>query len=372
MRAADVVHHPPERPGDRPLPISGTSQEAEPSGDAYFRAASAVLAARPDVFEDGRLKGVLARHYSLSGRIEILSSEVEQTAEVVLPDGRRLILKASEKQAARDSFRFQSAALTALDGARGFLVPQVMLTSGGAPMFEEDGVTGYLQTRAPGSPLHLEPRTPDLLHRAGAALGHLDRALQGRELPSIRRPVLWHIACWPRLMAFRRHLAPGSVADAVDGAMADYVAFIEPEIGGLDWQVTHNDPSLFNMLTTGGEIAFIDFGDGGWGPRIQDLAIAASHVVSDPSLPLGGAEHLIAGYASVLPLSGREAALLVGLMKARQSALILINHWRAELFPGDADYIKKSMARAEKGLSILSALGVEAGPMAVARAAGAI
>ena len=371
MRAGDLTHDPQERHGDRAPAVLAGSRGPDASGEAYFRAASANLAARPDVVEERPLAEVLGRHYALSGRIEILSSEVEQTALVVLPDGRQLILKASKRGEARDSFRFQSAALAALDGARGFLVPRVLPTTGGAPMFEEEGVAGYLQTRVPGSPLHLEAARPELLYRTGAALGHLDRALHGLDLPAVHRPVLWNVSCWPRLMTLRHHLPPGPVSDAVDQAMAQYVERIEPQIGALQWQVVHNDPSPFNTLATGEEIAFIDFGDGGWGPRIQDLAIAASHVVSDPSLPLGGAEHLIAGYGSVLPVSGREAALLVGLMKARQSALILINHWRADLFPNDAAYIKKNVARAERGLSILAALGPEAGRRAVARSAGA-
>ncbi len=102
--------------------------------------------------------------------------------------------------------------------------------------------------------------------------------------------------------------------------MSDYIDRIEQHLPDLAWQVTHNDPSPFNTFLTDAGVGFIDFGDGGFAPRIQDLAIAAGHFVSDPARPLGGAEHLIEGYASVLPLSDLEARLLVGLMKARQSA----------------------------------------------------
>ena len=87
--------------------------------------------------------------------------------------------------------------------------------------------------------------------------------------------------------------------------------------------------------------------------------------MTDPTLPLGGAEYLIAGYASVIALSTLEARLLVGLMRARQSALILVNYWRSHLFPADAQYIKKNVARAEHGLSILAPLGVASGEAAV-------
>ena len=233
------------------------------------------------------LAGLLARHYALSGTIQVLSSEVEHTAGVGLPDGRRLILKTSARPEAIDSFRFQSAAIAAVDGAGGFVAPRILRTTGGALMFEEDGVSGYLQTRVVGTPMHQAPRTPDLLRDAGKALGQLDRALNGRDLPAMYRPVLWHIGCWSGLIELEQYLPPGPVAASARRAMADYAQLIEPRIGDVAWQVAHNDPSPFNTLVTDDGIAFIDFGDGCWGPRIQDLAIAASHVVSDPSLPSG-------------------------------------------------------------------------------------
>jgi Ser/Thr protein kinase RdoA (MazF antagonist) len=166
-------------------------------------------------------------------------------------------------------------------------------------------------------------------------------------------------------MEFAQYLPSGPIAEQVGMAMREYVEFVEPHISSVAWQVTHNDPSPFNMMVTGQGMGFIDFGDGCWSPRIQDLAIAASHVVRDPTLLLGGAEQLIAGYASVIPLSALEARLLVGLMRTRQSALILVNYWRSHFFPADAQYIKKNVARAEHGLSILAPLGGASGEAAV-------
>ncbi|TIR37489.1 MAG: serine kinase [Mesorhizobium sp.] len=308
---------------------------------------------------------LLKRHYGLTGLIATLSSEVERTAEVTLSDGRRRILKTSTRPEAIDSFRFQTAAMAALQGAAGFVAPKVFRTSSGALMFEEEGVSGYLQSRIEGVPLHRETPTPALLFRTGSALARLDRALELVSVPAAHRPVLWHVGCWSRLMELEQYLPSGSIADSVRVAMAEYAEFVEPQISDVAWQVTHNDPSPFNMMVTGQGMGFIDFGDGCWSPRIQDLAIAASHVVRDPALPLGGAEHLVAGYASVIALSALEARLLVGLMRARQSALILVNYWRSHLFPADAQYIKKNVARAEHGLSILAPLGVASGEVAV-------
>jgi Ser/Thr protein kinase RdoA (MazF antagonist) len=320
---------------------------------------------RPCASEPDLSAALLKRHYRLAGEIATLSSEVERSAEVNLPDGRRLILKTSTKPEAADSFRFQTAAMAGLQGTAGVLAPQVLPTSSGALMFEDEGICGYLQTRIEGVPLHRATPTPELLFRTGSALARLDSALAHVNLPAAHRPVLWNIGCWPRLMELAQYLPSGSIADNVRTAMAEYVESVEPQIANLAWQVTHNDPSPYNMMVTDQELGFIDFGDGGWNPRIQDLAIAASHVVTDPALPLGGAEHLIAGYASVLPLSALEAGLLAGLMRARQSALILVNYWRAQLFPAEAEYIKKNVARAEGGLSILTPLDGPSGEAAV-------
>ena len=363
--------------GDLILDDQGVWSGAARSSDAYFRAAAAMLATQPDPEEQDQSAAQLKRHYGLTGTITTLSSEVERTADILLPEGRRLILKTSSRPEATDSFRFQATAQSGLDGAKGFVVPKVLSTRSGSLTFEAGGIRGYLQTRIEGSPLHQLPPTPDLLFRAGRSLALLDHALKQIEPPAAHRPVLWHIGCWPHLMSFAPHLPPGLVADQVGAAMAHYADVIAPEIASLDWQVTHNDASPFNMMATDQGIGFIDFGDGGWNPRIQDLVIAASHMVTDPSLPLGGADQLIAGYNAIIPLSGLEARLLVGLldeaipvvrgglMRARQSALILINYWRSHLFPAEAAYINKNVARAERGLLILSQLDAASAEAAV-------
>ncbi|UPK31187.1 phosphotransferase enzyme family protein [Bradyrhizobium sp. 195] len=338
---------------------------ASASTETYFRAAAAVLAMRSDSSGPDISAALLKLHYGVTGSIATLSSEIERTVEVNIPGGRRCILKTSTRPEAVDSFRFQASALAGLEEAVGFAAPAVLRTSSGELMFEEEGVCGFLQTRLEGIPLHKVIRTPDLLFRTGRALALLDLALAQVRVPAAHRPVLWHVGCWSRLMELAPYLPSGSVADCVRAAMAEYLEFVEPQISNVVWQVTHNDPSPFNMIVTGRGLGFIDFGDGCWSPRIQDLAIAASHFVSDPSLPLGGAEHLIGGYASVIALSPLEASLLVALMRARQSALILVNYWRAHLFPADAQYIKKNVARAEHGLSILAPLDVAMGEAAV-------
>ncbi|MEP7221828.1 MAG: phosphotransferase [Novosphingobium sp.] len=335
------------------------------NGKAYFQAAAELLAMLPDSSEPDESALLLHQHYGQAGDLTALSSEVERTFEATFTDGRKFILKTSSRPQALESFQFQSAVLADLRGADGVIAPQVIDTLGGKLMFQHEQGGGYLQMRMEGVPLHKVRRTPALLREVGAALARINIAMRHIDPPAARRPVLWNIACWPWLVEFERYLPEGRTAQLVRSAMDDYIRDIAPAIEHLDWQVIHNDPSPFNMIDTGKGIGFIDFGDGGWNPRIQDLAIAAGHFAIDPGTPLGGAEHVIAGYASLCPLSDPELALLPGLMRARQSALVLINNWRSHLFPAAAPYIMKNVQRAEQGLAVLAALDASAGEAAV-------
>lgn len=338
---------------------------APPGSNEYFQAATDSLAMLPDASDPDLPLMALERHYGLSGSLVTLSSELERTFDATVSDGRRLILKTSSRPQALESFRFQSAALAGLSGAPGVLTSAVIPTLAGALMFQEGGNGGYLQTRMDGVSLHKAAHTPATLYEVGVALARINHALSGIKAPATRRPVLWNIACWPWLVELERYLPEGQTADHVRAASANYMKYVAPFLPDLDWQVTHNDPSPFNMILTDGGVAFIDFGDGGWNPRIQDLAIAAGHFVTDRASPLGGAEYVIAGFASLVSLSDLEIKLLVDLIRARHAALILINNWRANLFPTDAPYIMKNVARAEQGLSVLAGIDASASEAAV-------
>jgi Ser/Thr protein kinase RdoA (MazF antagonist) len=338
---------------------------SQASSEAYYRAAKTTLSAHPTPADTEQSAKLLSRYYGLTGTVATLSSEVECTEEVKLGDGRRLILKTSTRPETSNSFRFQAETISGLPRATGFVAPEIVRTIDGAVMFEEDGACGYLQTLIEGVPLHKVAMTPAVLFQTGSALARLDLALDGVDASVSHRPVLLHVGYWSRLMELSRYLPSQHIADQVSAAMDNYATCVEPQLSTVAWQVTHNDPSPYNMLLTDTGVGFIDFGDGCWGPRIQDLAVAASHMVSDAAAALGGAEYVIAGYHSVIPLSRVEARILVGLMRARQSALLLVNAWRSHLFPAEAEYINKNVPRAERGLSILTKLGTDEAEAAV-------
>ena len=190
--------------------------------EAYFRAASAILAMRATSTEVDISAALLKRHYGVAGSLATLSSEIERTVAVDLSDRRRLILKTSTRPEAVSGFRFQSEAIAGLRGAPGFVVPDVLRTNTGALMFEDEGICGYLQTRLDGIALYQATPTTDLLFRTGCALAQLDVALNRISLPATDRPILWHIGCWPRLMEYAQYLPSGPIAEHVGIAMRDY------------------------------------------------------------------------------------------------------------------------------------------------------
>ncbi|GAA4226902.1 Ser/Thr protein kinase RdoA (MazF antagonist) [Sagittula marina] len=350
------------------MPVASVNKGTGPVSEDWFQAALAPMATRPEHGDTSHAVHMLAQHYGIDTEIVPLASEVERTDELRLPDGRRLILKTSARPEAVESFAFQSGTLSDLEAYADVIAPKVLRTRDGALMFRDGRTCGYVQTRLEGAPLHAEEQTPAIARQSGQALGRLNLALARCDPPSTRRPVLWHIGCWTRLSALSCHLPDGPLAEHVRAAMADYLSQVAPRLDALDWQITHNDPSPHNMLETRGGTGFIDFGDGGWNPRLQDLAVAAGHMVTDPELPLGGAEQVLAGYASVIPLSDLDRAVIVGLMRARQAALVLINAWRSHLFPDQAIYINKNVARSQNGLAILSRLDARAEAAAVTAA----
>ncbi|MGX9574437.1 phosphotransferase enzyme family protein [Mesorhizobium sp. f-mel] len=300
----------------------------------------------------------------MGGIIATLSSEVERTVEVNLSHDRRLILKTSTRPEAVDSFRFQSAAMAGLQGAAGFVAPEVLRTSSGALMFEEEGVCGYLQTRIEGVPLHKAVPTPHLLFQTGSALARLGLALAQLNVPAAHRPVLWHVGCWSRLMELEQYLPSGSIADSVRVAMADYVEYVEPQISNVAWQVTHNDPSPFNMMVTGQGTGFIDFGDGCWSPKDPGSGDRSKsrRDGSEPSCGWGRTSYrrLCLCHCNFGARSKTARRTDAGATKRIDPGQLLA----LPPFPGDAEYIKKNVARAERGLSILAPLGVASGEAA--------
>ena len=345
-------------------------KEGEPIGNSklvddgeFFERAIAILSLpRPAIGIDV-VNQVLKKSYGLVARVTILASELESTALVEAPGGESYVLKFSSRPEARASFAYQCAALTTLESKCPGIGPRIIHTVSGATFFEgfdgpeacTEGVFGYMQTALVGTLLKDLTLDGEMRHELGAMLANVDLALAGVRHPSSLRPVLWNLRCWPKLRQFSPLIDDKVMQVIVENVMDSYERNTVPKLSSIPWQATQADPSPFNLMRLGGGEGFgiIDFGDGTWSPRAVDLATAAGHHLSDPNLPLGGAEDVFAGYTAYLRLSPLEIECIGDLMAMRMAVLLLISAWRDQQYPEEAVYTNKNMKKTRLGLAFL-------------------
>jgi 4-aminobutyrate aminotransferase-like enzyme/Ser/Thr protein kinase RdoA (MazF antagonist) len=93
---------------------------------------------------------------------------------------------------------------------------------------------------------------------------------------------------------------------------------VAPHLPTLPRQTIHSDANDWNVLVEGQEIrGLIDFGDMNYGPRIHELAIAASYLLLEQADPLAWLEQLVKGFHALRPLETMETDLLYYLIAGR-------------------------------------------------------
>ncbi|CAM4090564.1 phosphotransferase [Bordetella muralis] len=200
---------------------------------------------------------------------------------------------------------------------------------------------GYLPG-APGTNLQADPRSWRAVGRTAAIL---DRTLQQFDHPAAHRKFLWD-ACQ---VLDLRPLLNAVESLAVRQVIAEFLALFEhrvtPVLDKLPRQVIHNDLSPSNILVEedGLELAgILDFGDMVYAPRIAEIAIAGSYLMTYSLDPMRALDGVVTGYCEVSPLHAMEHAHLLDLVLARLAQRMVITAWRAARFPGNRDYIMRS------------------------------
>ena len=120
-----------------------------------------------------------------------------------------------------------------------------------------------------------------------------------------------------------------------------------PRFGNLRWQVIYNDLNPSNVLVDPDDpdrvVGIIDFGDMVRAPLIVDVAVAATYQLRHTPDPFEAATQFIAAYHSVTPLEETETDLLFDLVATRLAMSVIINTWRATLYPENRDYIMRNV-----------------------------
>jgi 4-aminobutyrate aminotransferase-like enzyme/Ser/Thr protein kinase RdoA (MazF antagonist) len=235
-------------------------------------------------------------------------------------------------------------------------VPAVIRSASGAAIESVTDENGdirlvWVLERLPGRCYaRAEPKTPDLIHQIGVALGASAKALQDFTHDGLARDFKWDLmrAAW-----IAEHF--DVIADPARRALIEEIhgefAQLEPVLAGLPQQAIHNDANDYNILVTG-ELTeprvvsgLIDLGDMCQAPRICDLAIAAAYIVLDHDAPETALAALVAGYHQANPLSAAEVDLIWPLLRARL-AVSVVNSTLMAVDNPDDPYVTISQAPA--------------------------
>ncbi|MYW90895.1 phosphotransferase [Amycolatopsis rubida] len=281
--------------------------------------------------DEASVLGALGELHGLSGRLERIASEKDETFVLHAADARYLVKVSGE---AREDLALQTAVLRHLERAAPELpVPVVKSGVDGVDLHEvASGRSLRVLSFLPGEPLAERAAAPEPF---GRWHGQLTRALAG--FRGGNRTLLWDL----------RYLSALDTANGLaQEVLAEFASRVRP--GELETQLVHNDMSPHNILVgASGELAgILDFGDVLSTAVVFDLAIALSNLLDAdaPDLwaaPLGW----LRGYLQVRPIVEEELALLPLLAVARLVQRALISSWRARRDPARAEYVRSHASR---------------------------
>ena len=307
-------------------------------------------------WELAEVAAMLATELGLEGDLTPLSGERDQNLRLDSPDGGFVVRIANQAEvlAALD---MQPAALDHI--ARwpgGPPVPEARRTPDGRRVAEVNGYGVVVSTLLPGKMLHDAPGAVGAFD-IGVAVGGLQRALQGFFHPAAGRNLLWdarNVAqLQPMLPAIEDVELRRSLASIVDRVGREVV----PVLDGLPAQMIHNDINPDNLLVSGSTLSgVVDFGDMVHGPRVMDVAVAASSLIRGAADPVAVMGDVCRGVQATVQLSADEIDVLPDLVAARLCQSIVIGAWRATLHPENAEYILSGGESARQTLQSLMAL----------------
>jgi Ser/Thr protein kinase RdoA (MazF antagonist) len=217
-----------------------------------------------------------------------------------------------------------------------------------AAFLDADGVErrARLTTFLEGRVLRTVAVDAELRRRLGATLARLALALRDFDHPGDRRDLSWDLRHAGRMSAMLAELEPSERRAELGRCLRAFDEEVVPRLDRLPAQVVHNDLSRDNaVLTPGGGLAAIDFGDVVRTQRVNDLAVAMADHVEASADPFGPALDVAAGYVAVAPLADEELELLYALVRTRTVTRIVGGEWRAWRFPENREYLARNVER---------------------------
>lgn len=268
-----------------------------------------------------------------------IAEGVENSNYLIDTTGGRFILTLYEKRVSAEDLPFFMALLDHL-AARGLPVPPAIKDRQGVAIQSLAGRPACLIAFLPG--VSLSHPTPAQALATGRAMGEMHRALAdfSEQRPNALGPEAW-APLLDRCGADLDEIEPGlraHLSQALGDVLAKWPA-------ALDRSAIHADLFPDNVLMQGDRVTgLIDFYFACTDIRAYDLAVMhsawafeADGTPADPAV--GGA--LIAGYESILPLTGAERAALPVLAQGSCLRFALTRAWDWLNTPADALVTRK-------------------------------
>jgi Ser/Thr protein kinase RdoA (MazF antagonist) len=294
------------------------------------------------------VSSLLQRHYHLTGRLQPLPTEKDDTFRLRTQVTDYLV-KVSPPDEAQAVVGLQTAAMRFLEDAAPQLpIQRVKLTVDGSDnvVIENDDRLRILRVFNFVEGALWAQTNPDgeQLTKVGEILGRIDVALEAFAHPADQRELAWDIRHFHDLAGLVEHTPNTEHRQLAERVLRLFAATIVPRLNDLETQVIHGDYSPYNVVvdeqSDGYVTGVIDFGDTMRSAVIFDPAVALANLVGrTPDQPWRDACAFVAGYERARPIKDRELPLLPVAALARLTLRALITNWRAERVPERRDYL---------------------------------
>jgi Ser/Thr protein kinase RdoA (MazF antagonist) len=320
---------PPVSPAERLLGESGLGSSHEP-------------------VEAAEVSSLLQMHYHLSGRLQPLATEKDDTFRLATESTDHLV-KVSSPDEAQEVVGLQTAAMRFLEATAPELpVQRVELTVNGSDhvVIENGGRTRVLRVFEFVAGTICAETNPngEQLAKVGKMLGRIDVALEAFAHAADRRGLVWDIRHFHELTELVGHTPSAEHRKLAGSVFRLFEATIVPRLDDIETQVIHGDYSPYNAVVDQESDDYItgviDFGDTMRSALIFDPAVALANLLGrTPDQPWREACAFVAGYERARPIKDWELPLLPVAALARLTLRALITNWRAVRVPARRDYL---------------------------------
>jgi hydroxylysine kinase len=321
----------------------------------------------PD-FPEPQAADLLREHYGMDASLESLVSERDQNFLATTASGAKYVLKFANTSESAAITDFQNQGLLHIARvAPDFPVPRVIPTINGELLFNVESDSGNahrvrLLSWLDGVPLQHAKGVRSVARQTGTCLAQLGLALRDFEHPASEYALLWDIRNAASLEQLLPYVADAELHGLCELRLERFRNVTRPRLEALRAQVIYNDMNPSNVLVDEQDpnrlAGVIDFGDMIHSQLVNDVAVASAYFCKIDEDPFAEVVELLDAYTDSLPLTEDEVAVLPDLILTRHLTTVMITHWRASMYPDNAEYILRNEGRARRVLSRVAGISI--------------